>query len=73
METLDIVSTNVLDTLKFCIYHLKIGLKKWSELAFEESTSRTPEEKIIEDAYRKDVSKELKNDITFSGAVGKNF
>ena len=64
-----------LTPLEFCIYHLKIGLKKGSELAFEQLTSRTPEElKIIEDAYRKDVGKELKNDITkaFSGAVGKN-
>ncbi len=64
-----------LTPLEFCVYHLKIGLKKGNEVALEQITSKTPEElKIIEDAYRKDTGKELKNDITkaYSGAVGKN-
>ena len=64
-----------LSPLEFCIYHLKLGLKKGNECAFEQLTSKTPEElKIIEDAYRKDTGKELKKDITktFSGAIGRN-
>ena len=64
-----------LTPLEFCVYHLKLGLKKGNEVALEQITSKTPEElKIIEDAYRKDTGKELKNDITkaYSGAVGKN-
>ena len=64
-----------LTPLDFCVYHLKLGLKKGNEVALEQITSKTPEElKIIEDAYRKDTGKELKNDITkaYSGAVGKN-
>ena len=64
-----------LSPLEFCIYHLKLGLKKGNETAMEMLTSKTPEElKIIEDAYRKDTGKELKTDITkaFSGSIGKN-
>ena len=64
-----------LSPLEFCIYHLKIGIKKGNEIAMEMLTSKTPEElKIIEDAYKKDTGKDLKTDITkaFSGAVGKN-
>ena len=64
-----------LSPLEFCIYHLKLGLKKGNECAMEMLTSKTPEElKIIEDAYRKDTGKELKTDITkaFGGAIGKN-
>ena len=64
-----------LTPLEFCVYHLKLGLKKGNEVALEQITSKTPEElKIIEDAYRKDTGKELKNDITkaYSGTVGKN-
>ena len=64
-----------LSPLEFCIYHLKLGLKKGNECAMEMLTSKTPEElKIIEDAYRNDTGKELKTDIakTFSGAIGKN-
>jgi annexin A7/11 len=64
-----------LSPLEFCIYHLKLGIKKGNEIAMEMLTSKTPEElKIIEDAYKKDTGKDLKTDITkaFSGAVGKN-
>ena len=64
-----------LSPLEFCIYHLKLGLKKGNECAMEMLTSKTPEElKIIEDAYRKDTGKELKTDITkaFGGAIGKD-
>ena len=64
-----------LSPLEFCIHHLKIGLKKGNDCAFEQLTSKTPKElQIIEDAYRKDTGKELKTDITkaFSGAIGKN-
>ena len=64
-----------LSPLEFCIYHLKLGLKKGNECAMEMLTSKTPEElKIIEDAYRNDTGKELKTDITkaFGGAIGKN-
>ena len=64
-----------LSPLEFCIYHLKLGLKKGNECAMEMLTSKTPEElKIIEDPYRKDTGKELKTDITkaFGGAIGKN-
>ena len=64
-----------LSPLEFCIYHLKLGLKKGNECAMEMLTSKTPEElKIIEDAYRKDTWKELKTDITkaFGGAIGKD-
>ena len=64
-----------LSPLEFCIYHLKLGLKKGNECAMEMLTSKTPEElKIIEYAYRKDTGKELKTDITkaFGGAIGKN-
>jgi len=64
-----------LSPLEFCIHHLKLGLKKGNECAFEQLTSKTPEElKLIEDAYRKDTGKELKKDITktFSGTIGKN-
>ena len=64
-----------LSPLEFCIYHLKLGLKKGNDCAMEMITSKTPEElKIIEDAYKKDTGKDLKTDITkaFSGAVGKN-
>ena len=64
-----------LSPLEFCIYHLKLGLKKGNECAMEMLTSKTPEElKIIEDAYRNDTGKELKTDITkaFGGAIGKD-
>ena len=64
-----------LSPLEFCIHHLKIGLNKKNECAFEQLTSKTPKElQIIEDGYRKDTGKELKNDITksFSGTIGKN-
>ena len=64
-----------LSPLQFCLYHLKIGLKKQNECAFEMLTSKTPEElKIIEKAYIRDTGKDLKSDITkaFGGAVGKN-
>ena len=64
-----------LSPLEFCIHHLKIGLKKSNECAMEQITSKTPEElRIIEEAYKRDTSKDLKTDISksFSGAVGKN-
>ena len=61
--------------LEFCIYHLKLGIKKSNECAMEMITSRTTEElKIIEDAYKRDTGRDLKADLlkSFSGAVGKN-
>ena len=64
-----------LTPLEFCIHHLKIGLKKGNECAFEMLTSKTPEElKIIENAYRRNTGNELKDDIkkVFSGSVGNN-
>ena len=64
-----------LSPLQFCLHHLKLGLKKANECAFEMLTSKTPEElKIIENAYNKEENRDLKTDITktFSGAVGKN-
>ncbi len=64
-----------LSPLQFCLHHLKLGLKKSNECAFEMLTSKTPQElKIIENAYNKDTGKDLKSDITktFGGAVGKN-
>ena len=64
-----------LSPLEFCLHHLKIGLKKSNECAFEMLTSKTPEElKIIETAYKNDTGNDLKTDIikTFNGAVGRN-
>ena len=64
-----------LSPLEFCLHHLKLGLKKGNECAFEMLTSRSPDElKIIENAYRRDTGKELKNDIksAFKGAVGND-
>jgi hypothetical protein len=64
-----------LTPLEFCLHHLKIGLKKGNECAFEMLTSKTPEElKIIENAYRRSTGNELKDDIkkVFSGSVGNN-
>ena len=64
-----------LSPLQFCLHHLKLGLKKGNECAFEMLTSKTPEElKIIENAYNKEENKDLKTDITktFGGAIGKN-
>ena len=64
-----------LSPLQFCLYHLKIGIKKQNECAFEMLTSKTPEElKIIEKAYNRDTGKDLKTDLikAFGGAVGKN-
>lgn len=64
-----------LSPLEFCLHHLKLGLKKSNECAFEMLTSRSPDElKIIENAYRRDTGKDLKSDIkkTFSGAVGND-
>ena len=64
-----------LTPLEFCLHHLKIGLKKGNECAFEMLTSKTPEElKIIENAYRNSTGNELKDDIkkVFSGSVGNN-
>jgi len=64
-----------LSPLEFCIWHLKLGLKKGNETVMEMLTSKTVEElKIIEEAYRKDTGKDLKTDITkaFSGVIGKN-
>ena len=64
-----------LSPLEFCIYHLKLGLKKSNDTAMEMLTSKTVDElKIIEEAYKKDTGKDLKTDITkaFSGVIGKN-
>ena len=64
-----------LTPLEFCLHHLKIGLKKGNECAFEMLTSKTPEElKIIENAYKRSSGNELKDDIkkVFSGSVGNN-
>ena len=64
-----------LSPLEFCIFHLKLGIKKKNELAMEQLVSKTTEElQIIEEAYKKDTGKDLKNDLTkaFSGAIGKN-
>ena len=64
-----------LTPLEFCLYHLKLGLKKGNECAFEMLTSKTPEElKIIENAYRRNTGNELKDDIkkVFTGSVGNN-
>ena len=64
-----------LSPLEFCIWHLKLGLKKGNETVMEMLTSKTVDElKIIEEAYKKDTGKDLKTDITkaFSGVIGKN-
>ena len=64
-----------LSPLEFCIFHLKLGIKKKNELAMEQLVSKTTEElQIIEEAYKKDTGKDLKNDLTkaFSGVIGKN-
>lgn len=64
-----------LTPLEFCLHHLKIGLKKGNECAFEMLTSKTPEElKIIENVYKRSSGNELKDDIkkVFSGSVGNN-
>ena len=64
-----------LSPLEFVIHHLKLGLQKGNECVFEMLTSKSPEElKIIENAYKRDTGKELKEDITkkFSGAIGNN-
>ena len=64
-----------LSNLEFCIWHLKLGIKKGNEYAMEQLVSKTTDElKIIEDAYKKDTGKDLKTDITkaFAGAIGKN-
>ena len=64
-----------LSPLEFCVYHLKLGLKKSNECPFEMLTSKSVNElKIIENAYKNYTGKELKDDIlkSFSGAVGRN-
>ena len=56
-----------LSPLEFCIYHLKLGLKKSNECPFEMLTSKSIEElKIIENLYARNTGKELKTDITKS-------
>ncbi len=50
-----------LSPLEFCIYHLKLGLKKGNECTMEMLTSKTIEElKIIEDAFNKEVTDQKK-------------
>lgn len=64
-----------LSPLEFCLYHLKLGLKKNNECVFEILTSKTPEDlKIIEKEYIKDTGNDLKSDISkaFNGSVGRN-
>ena len=64
-----------LSPLEFCLYHLKLGLKKSNECPFEMLTSKSIEElKIIENAYKLYTGKDLKTEITksFSGAVGRD-
>ena len=64
-----------LSPIEFCLYHLKLGLKKDFETVLEILTSKTNDElKVIEKVYKLDTGNDLRNDILkeYKGVIGKN-